>query len=794
MSSTEVSESNPQKEGPEKPQQALDAEHDHLPQPVDQASAESTTKPSFPPSADASAGSTSSESPKVGGAQVPVTEVVGSNGISVRCSYLDHPAFKSTSNLCLTIHYAVVKLAPYRHSGWSQSLFTAIKYFLDFLIGYNAAHQSLGNISHIKDITPSIFKSFMLYLSKTGKNQANAFRIKSMLSLAARETENVPILDLPSVTVRVEEPSEPLYEDGLLSLKAAGMMIVDQARQKIENRKTIDQAEPYTFEEINEMRLSRRTDEDLFGWYKYRLENNLAITTDVLRTKIENAVNPEVRSLIGRKNIKQPFHDLYERIGKDVEIPPEYYTAGKATGKPLYYQIILDPYRVVKTLIAYDFPFNYSIEELENSYSYKSLNSASACEDVIQLIHHKLYKTRDYQIRKGLPHSLSLDEHLALYYPTATDAAGIALLLMVQAGWNKETVMDLDKDNYVHGLTNIIESDLKIIWSEKYRSQGLEKPYAAPKRMLAQTNSSDPYSSYNLIQLAKELTAPIAHCTFGQIDRMKNRPVNSMFAFVRARMGWIKGGPVSTLDFDLNFSLAVASFLKKYEVIDNGTRLTSAKSLTRRLRATWMFYNSENTPFAFLTQLLGHEYRDTTDEHYDSSPAANARRFKRLRESLEEVIDLLRARKFKGILGAPQQHASRLRLAVFHLPFLERALWACKDRTLPDWKGAPTLADGALCDALDKCLFCSQVWILKDSLPYLVERLKHVEDQIYDHNSSMLSSSLEDERKTIETILESWPDQNAIKEAVRYRALNSPLLPREMRDLKLIFRSSSLEA
>lgn len=724
---------------------------------------------------------------------VPITEVVGSNGIRIKCSYMKHPAFDATSNLCLSIHYAIVKLAPHRHSGWSTTLFTAIKYFLDFLHQYNSAHPNTNGVSHIRELTPSVFKSFTLYLNKIGKNQVNAFKLKSLFTLAAKETDIIPLLELPPVTVRAI-PSERLYEDGLVSLRKATTTIVDLIRKKIKNRIAIDQAEPYTLEELNSMRFPRRSDAALFAWYKYRHEKKLIIKIAVLREKIEKAIDPEIRALANSKNIKDSFHALYERVKADIEIPKEYHTLGKSAGKSEYYQLVLDPHRVVKTFIVYDFPFFYDKDELANHYNYASTGAASYCVDAIQLIHNLLYKVRNYQISKGIPHSLSIDEHLSLYYPTAVDAAGIALLMMLQAGWNKETVMDIDKDNHVHGLTGIVENGIKIVWSEKYRSQSLLKPYDAPKRMFAQTNSSDPYSLYSLIQLSKELTAPIAHCTFGKMDKIKNRPVNSMFSFVRPRMAWVSAGPVGTLDHDQTFSLSVAKLLKEYVVTDNGVRLTNAKSLTRRIRTTWMFYNSEKTPFAFLSQLLGHESRDTTDKHYDSSPAASSRRFERLREALEEVISLLRSRNFKGILGETQQTAAVLSLSVFHLPFLDRALWACKDRTRPDWKGAPILAAGALCGELDKCIFCGQLWVLKDSLPYLVERLKHIEDQFRDHSYSTLSSNLVDEQRAIETILNSWPDQNDVKEAVRYRALNSPLLPREMRDLKLIFRSSSLEA
>jgi hypothetical protein len=105
---------------------------------------------------------------------------------------------------------------------------------------------------------------------------------------------------------------------------------------------------------------------------------------------------------------------------------------------------------------------------------------------------------------------MSLDEHLALYHPTAEEMAAIALLMMLQAGWNKESVMDIDKDNFEHGLTATIEENQKIIFSEKFRSQGRDVPYENPKKVIALSDSENPYSLYNLIALAKDFSAPLA--------------------------------------------------------------------------------------------------------------------------------------------------------------------------------------------------------------------------------------------------------------------------------------------
>jgi hypothetical protein len=388
---------------------------------------------------------------------------------------------------------------------------------------------------------------------------------------------------------------------------------------------------------------------------------------------------------------------------------------------------------------------------------------------------------------------MSLDEHLALYHPTAEEMAAIALLMMLQAGWNKESVMDIDKDNFEHGLTATIEENQKIIFSEKFRSQGRDVPYENPKKVIALSDSENPYSLYNLIALAKDFSAPLASYAEHLIDPLRNKKVNTMFSYLRTSNGWKGSVPVATLDLSLMFSVAVNKFLQDNEVIDNGVRLTSASSLTHRLRATWFFLNKDESAFAFLSQLMGHESRETTDEFYDNSSMAKSKRTKRLRNVLEHVVKLLRARKLKGLLSKQASQISNAKLSIFHLPYFERALWACANRNKPDWPGATKLAEGAKCKALEQCIFCSQLRVLQDSLPYLIERAAHVDELLRDRLYTEFGTRLEAERDVLNDILDNWNDDQAMNEAIRYRNLNSPMLPRQMQDLKMIFKTGDLD-
>ena len=728
--------------------------------------------------------------------ELDVPVIYGTNGQPITCTYVNHSAWNATTNICMTLHFIMLTLGPTRTSSWSYKLRLAIKYFLDFVIDYNRRNPSALHIMHIRDITPSILRSFGLFLDKSGKARVHAALLKSAISLAAKETNVVPRLGLPTIKTKSGSGSEPLSEEGVASLTLATRKVIDAIRQTINRRKVIDASEPYTYEELQTHFDRRLTKAEILTWIKYNIENGITFHARQVLVRLNKCDDPEIIEL---RNTPRFIRGLKKMAVADpsIKVPSNY--EPNIRKMESWQSTVLDPNRVVKTFNDHGFPFKFSIDDLKQKYSGRGNSIIEGCDDVIKLILNKLYTIRvkfnNFYGKRGL-YMLSLDEHFGLYYPTSTDMVGLAILMMLQAGWNKETVMDIDKDNFEHPLTSTIEESIKIIRSEKFRSQGTTVPYAEAKQILAASDAGNSYSLYNLILLAKEFTAPLSPFLNGMIDPLRNRQVNTLFAYMRPWSGWTKSEEASglaTLDYAGQFAYVMSDFLEQYEVIDNGTRLTSASEITRRLRVSWLFYNAESSPFAFLSQLLGHQSRDTTDKSYDSSPQSRARRVKRLRSALEHIVELLRARKFKGLLGKRANALANTKLSIFFLPHLERPLWACGNRYKPDWPGAPKLAKDSKCVALEQCLFCSQVWILEDSLPYLIERLAHIDELLRDGSTTEFGSRLEAEQEEINAILDAWPDGDAIDEALQYRTVNSPLLPRNLRDLRLIFKTGDLD-
>ena len=111
----------------------------------------------------------------------------------------------------------------------------------------------------------------------------------------------------------------------------------------------------------------------------------------------------------------------------------------------------------------------------------------------------------------------------------------------------------------------------------------------------------------------------------------------------------------------------------------------------------------------------------------------------------------------------------------------ERALWACIDSSKPDYPDAVELSKNERCTRLDKCLSCSRIYVLGDSLPFLMERLSTLQRAVEADEGRL--EVHKDEIEILEYLLSIWGNQSAIAEALVYMRGYEALLPFDMRSL-----------
>lgn len=651
-----------------------------------------------------------------------VAAVRSSDSVLIRANYRESPLFSLVDSLCCALHYVFIKYVPDLSYSKGYELRSAIRDFLEFRDGHNRKLHPALQIKAVEHIGIEEFRLFVDYLRRNGRSLSPAVRLKSALIKVARHSgDGLPLLTFPQVIVETEKPREPLSEEADAGFRQALRDEVDALYRKLEFRKLVEIAEPYSVEEV-------------------------------------------------RSSISQVMFGMPGRF-------PE---------------VMISPERALKTLLIENYPFQLrrnNANELR-----RSLEKVSWALSISSPVHYILgcfIETKKSVIRSKCVGLISYDELLELYYPTRRDQAVLALLIQRQSGWNKESVLAIDKESFVHPLSEVAHSDVVMIVSEKRKSQSIKLNFESPKLVWALSSRGDRYSAFNLINLAKKLSEPLAHVV-GSAGRIGRDDVRHSSVFLCLPIGAnaceiAESGPdnrVRSLHVVPYWNNGVASFLQAHNLVDGGVRLRSAVDLEGRLRVTWQYFDSKKNkhPLSLKALQMGHADIETTSVNYDSSAQAIHDRKLRYKSIQEELIQVFRENKFHGIIastGRPKPADASFR--IFTIVGHERALWACMDSSKPDYPGACELVPGERCTRLDKCVFCSRVYVMEDSLPFLMERLSTLQRAV--EVDEELLAEFGDEIRILEFILNGWGSESAISAALIYMKRFDVLLPFDMRSL-----------
>ncbi|WP_350025766.1 MULTISPECIES: hypothetical protein [Pseudomonas putida group] len=715
-----------------------------------------------------------------------VKKVTCSKGRNITCRYLKLPYFSMTNELCKSLHMMFVSCSVDAISTNIYSLRGGIELLLEFISGVNARNPHQLQIKNYTDINTEVFRGYQDFIAREKHSPNNVVSLKAAFNKAAN-MGILPRLILPIIDIVPKNKTEPLYKDGFETLQTACSTHITGLYNKLLFRDEVEKAKPYLASEVMEEIRPAPTRKRLLEWQKHVEVMKRAAHRPTYQSKFSKCPDPEIRALATDPDGVNKFKKIYEAESAHIEFDglTDPFDKGVRSWTPDYT-------RTIKTLLVNNFPFGRSYEEVTQKYANTQFQGLEDdCDDIVKIILHRVSTAN--QKNRVEPQILKIDEILGFYYPTIEDMTALLTFMMFQSGWNKETVLSLDENNYEHPLTGVIEEAIKVVYSEKNRSQNNDKPFEKPKRIHLPSRNDDPLSFYNLVGLCQRLAEPLAIHPLDRIPAAAEEDkMNPLFYCIRAKGDWAKGGRYTSIAYTPYFLVGIKSLLKRYEVVDNGKRLQSASELTRRLRPTWLLHKKKNNPISLLSTTMGHSDRDTTDIFYDDSGAARQERLQRLRSELEEIIRLLRARQFKGMLSKHAQAQASAQLKVFHLPGHDRPLWGCANQNGADWPGAELIAStDKKCYSIPNCFFCSQMRVFQDTLPFLIERAAHLQEILDEGDVGEIGfdTIFTKQLEAIHYVLDNWGDEDDIKAAARYRRRRTPLLPRDLKILEIIFES-----
>lgn len=638
----------------------------------------------------------------------------------ISANYIEHPLFSFMDDLCCGFHYVFMKYVPETTCSRGYALRSAIKDFLAFRQEHNNRLHPDLHLKSMEGLGAEHFNLFMDYLRRKGQTLSAARALKTSILKASKENDDgLPLLTLPSVISSKTNQREPLSEQGDASFQATMRQTVDALKQKIEFRRQVSSAAPYTIEEIRYL----------------------------------------IPKLLDNKSTR--------------------------------FEWAIDPARALRTLFDIGYPFNVTKAEfadLRRDLSLKRwvIDITRPSDFVLSCCMPRSYSV----LRKHTPASLTCLDMMRLYYPSRYDQAALALFIQRQTGWNKESIRSIDRDHFLHPLSEVAQSDVVLIISEKNKGQAIGMPMQFPKTVSALSNRTNYLSAYNLIRLARELSEPLADIVLNSHRIGLDNPMrSSVFLCLRElESDWEinEAGPdnrVHSLNNNAYWSAGIAEFLAGQELVDAGLPLKTAADLDGRLRVTWQYYHAKQAkhPLSLSALMLNHSSVETTSAHYDSSAKALKDRKVRYQSIQEELLNRFHSGKFHGIIASTRAKSIDPTFRIFTILGHMRALWACIDSSKPDYPDAVDLPQGERCGRLDKCLFCSRIYVLGDSLPFLMERLSTLRRAV--EADEERQSLHQNEIEILEYLVSKWDFESAVADALVYRRGFEALLPYDMRSL-----------
>lgn len=712
---------------------------------------------------------------------------VSSDGRKIKCTLKDHPHFNSQGNICSALLLVFVHICTTRAYTAGYRVQLAIYHFLTYISQYNSTISKQLKVINLTDITAEIFNGFVTFCNREGLGKHYPPALKSGIKATALETGKIPFLTLPVVSGQRLGSTEPLYEDGYESLKAALTCHIDKLYGLLELRAAIDKVAPYTYDELAKIAFNQITKDDFVYWWRTTSHSQADYRRIETIRRLKLCTDPELRNLQGSSNLLVTI----EKHITNHQLPQNFISHDLIYYLPTFSEWYPEDKRVLKTFMVYGYPVGMSLDEVRDLAG-RQTAFVSECDTVVKLLINRLrFSIGKYRAGVTYP----MDWYFNDYFPQSIDMAAVIVFIMLQSGWNFECVASLDKDNYEHPLTGAINSDQVIVLSEKNRSQATGKGYSDPEPFFAPSDARNPYSIVSLIRLANMLSSPLQGMPFDSVSELTSEDkLNQLFLFLRESNDWFRASRHGSHSYGKYFRIGVKQFLNQYQIIDNGIRITEVKDLTPRLRPTWLKYKGPSNDMGFLTQRMHHKDRKTTDIFYDSSSQAEQKRKVQLRSEQEEVMKLIRGRKFSGLVVKQKTIETKKESSfrIFALPGKNRALWGCNGRK-PTWPGADeSISPNDKCYALENCWFCGCQIVFEDSLPFMIERLANIDEFLEGDNEPSFKNRMASERAAILQVIDNWGDDEAIREAIRYQKKHGPLLPSDLSLLKLIFKTGDL--
>ncbi|RLV60168.1 hypothetical protein D5018_08520 [Parashewanella curva] len=703
-------------------------------------------------------------------------------------------AAKVLPQLTASLIEAAQAYIPYRTNSSASHLNSAFNILIQFCFSQSILSES-KKYNSIEDFDIELTHGFYHYLKLNYdiRPAFNKYKISRKAILDYIKEKNIKHsknLAFPIARSIPAKPTDPLPKKTLNNLFSILTKRIDNIIEKKNlKNKLIKNGKILNIEEIKLESSKDYSLKNICFLYKYHYKEENNRHTQNLLPKIRKCEDANVAKMKVSEFVVAYNKNKWSKLAD---------TGRHPKGTPITsYNLKLED--VVTTLVNLypNYPLNTNIDELRTKYcGSQTSNGAKSFKDVKNEFEYFRYKEYVHHSCETKKYNFcgndinSWWEIIELLYPNAEDMVAILLMIMLQTGWNKETVFNININDYTHALSDLNENNSVLIKSYKIRGQqDINLPYSQSKPIYFCSNKKEKYSAYNLFKLLIDITNPLRESQYYKEIKESNQNKDIAFLCLKNEYRWGNKKSDNIL-VDLNnkkiYSIAMKHFLNKNELNDENGRIDSSEKLTSRLRTTWkMIKQDTGIGKEMMSILMGHSSYDITDEHYDNSPTAIKRRLNNLINEMTLIESDLKTGQFRGTL-IPNRIGDRDRNAeskfkygnIFVDDKNERLICICKDSSNPQfYQHELYVREDKPCKFITKCLLCPQSLVTRNSLPYIIDRRQYILEQESILSKLIFEELYSDELSAIQYVLENWEDKNDIEEAEIFQMENYPLLP-----------------
>lgn len=676
---------------------------------------------------------------------------------------------------------------------------TAIRVFIEFLNSED--NLSNNNVTNISDINIIVANAFSNYLRSTYPNEARTRKWFAAIKRNVQRLQELFPKD-PSIGEGFPWPNGPGKNEGHIEgyhpleiLELIDACIKDIKDIKNFHKMYLSLDDELVTEEWNLKNLMYYLQERMQKTQEQRLKQG-GTEKSWIKRLINGSPNTK-KAIVDLGYTIEQIQDIYLQRGSELASCGRHPKATRISQNPdqeraiLQFNLALGTLKKRFPLFPYYLPIEDAKKVLNTKYTknkYNTKNTNPILNQLELLLNKTIYYSSSIKFMDGNLGKMSV--YAAKHFVTDT-LYPFFLLILINTGWNVESVLSISDDVDAHTTPDLIDPENYVIIHGKKVRGSNSREYSKVTR---RSNKNKMLDTYQLLKYVESI-----------ITQYKDSPYYKQGVLWQFTLPERKKDIFSSFNEWPRFSLVSKRFIERhnFKYFSDTTGISHPKIRSGYVALKQYLGVSELQ----LSEDLDHDDMNTI-EHYISDDSSNFVLDLKIKEIQEEFIKDLTNFKVRVVESTSlkslreaineakterekiqliKKEAANLHLdekTIVHLLDVgsQKYIIACEDAMNPSWPGCNNyVEEGKKCKYFNKCALCKQSIVFPEALPYIARRILDLDKLKKSLTSSDWILQYGDEYEAWIQILEYWNNEEQVKEAWDMARMGFVVLPQIMR-------------